>query len=293
MHPYATKTYAQALQAQGQALELPATHAFVLSRPIAGSSYRDLQGPYPRLAVPEPGLLKQDLLALGDGNHVSFVAVTDALASADLAPPEFAGMFERCIAFKQHQVLDRSQPFSYDRHHRYEVRRGRRLCEVSRLDYHEGLAVWNSLYAELILRHAVTGPANFSADYFGLLADLPGLELWVAKVEGEVVAGQLWIVHEGLAYYHLSASYLAGYKHSAAYAIIDCVLEAHPEIKLVDFGANAGNSSEADGLFRFKAGFANQTRPAYLLGQVLNGPAYAELSAGKSAGGFFPAYRAA
>jgi len=292
MHPYASQRYVAALESQGQSLVLPRTQAWLLSRAIGDSGSRDLQGPYPRLPVADPAALRQDLAELGQQGYVSFVAVSDVLASADLGLVEYAGLFSRCLAFKQHQVLDRSLPFSYDRHHRYEVKRGRRFCEVSRLDYAEGLETWRSLYAELIARHAVSGPANFDPAYFSRLADVPGLELWVAKIAGEVVAGQLWFFHGELAYYHLAAAYLAGYKHSAAYAIIDCVLEAHPEVQRVDLGANAGNSSEADGLFRFKAGFANQTRTAYLLGEVLDAATYDRLSAGKAAGAFFPAYRA-
>ena len=57
-------------------------------------------------------------------------------------------------------------------------------------------------------------------------------------------------------------------------------------------GAGAGAAlSEADGLSRFKAGWASETRTAYLCGRVFDRRRYTDL-AGAAPTTYFPAYRA-
>ena len=65
--------------------------------------------------------------------------------------------------------------------------------------------------------------------------------------------------------------------------------------RVVDMGGNAGPAdSVADGLARFKSGFANRTSTAYLVGAVLAPAEYRRLCEANDAADadYFPAYRA-
>jgi hypothetical protein len=65
-------------------------------------------------------------------------------------------------------------------------------------------------------------------------------------------------------------------------------------VQWLSLGGTAGTDGNAgDGLAFFKRGWSTGTRPVYVCGRVFDRAAYADLAAGRPAGGvtYFPAYR--
>jgi hypothetical protein len=122
---------------------------------------------------------------------------------------------------------------------------------------------WNHLYTNLVDRHSVTGIATFSRDSFAQQLRVPGITAFRATQSRQTVGVNLWYVHqEEAGYYHL--------------------------------GAGAGAASDgSDGLTRFKRGWTNATRIAYLCGRIFDHPNYRRIAEAKGTGEthYFPAYR--
>jgi hypothetical protein len=102
-----------------------------------------------------------------------------------------------------------------------------------------------------------------------------------------------------VAYSHLAASTEAGYAAGAQYGLYYSAIRAFrdgisPGVRWVQLGAGAGLSANADdGLTQFKKGWANDSRPAYFCGRILDPDRYAQFSrdAGVEKSSYFPAYR--
>jgi hypothetical protein len=63
-------------------------------------------------------------------------------------------------------------------------------------------------------------------------------------------------------------------------------------LKWLDLGAGAGAGDDgADGLRRFKCGWTNTTRMAYLCGRIFDRAKYRRLAEGKGVRDYFPAHR--
>jgi hypothetical protein len=118
-------------------------------------------------------------------------------------------------------------------------------------------------------------------------------------VEGVAIAAQLWFVQGETVYNHLLAMHEAGYETWAAYGLCYEALRyfrsgAAGSLRHVDLGAGAGLGDDpADGLARFKRGWATETRPAFFCGRSFDPPRYGELARqhGAETSKYFPAYR--
>jgi hypothetical protein len=290
IHPYNSEAYAHAFDGLAQPIALPALGIWVLQRAIPGSTRKDAAGCYPLSVLPDLDGAASDFAALRERGLVSLVLVADAFFSAP--PATLEKNFDLVRLFKSHYVHDYRQPFSYGRHHRYEVKRARAGCEARHALLGEHLAQWNALYAGLCERHGISGLQRFSAAYFERLASLPALHSLAAWREEELLGMHLFIEHEGVAYSHLAAFSGRGYALRAGYALNDAAIEYFRGRRLIDFGAGAGPADDpADGLATFKRGFTNRTEPFHLCGKVLDAPAYEALSAAVPGSAYFPAYR--
>lgn len=290
MHPYASAAYAHAFENLAQPLSVPQFGTYVLLRSIDGNAAVDAMGTYPLCALERDARLAEGIEVLRDAGAISIVLVPDAFFGPAV---DALAAFDLCTPFKLHFVHERSQPFRYDSHHRYEVKRARAQCEVREAPLSQYQADWRRLYATLVARRGISGVQRFSDLYFSRLSALAGLRCHVALKDSAVLAMHLWIEHAGVAYSHLAASDEAGYQARAGYALNDFALERFGAAAAIDFGAAAGTRDEpSDGLAKFKRGFSNARRMFYLCGKVLDAPAYERLSAGRAAGGYFPAYRA-
>lgn len=120
------------------------------------------------------------------------------------------------------------------------------------------------------------------------------MRIYAAEREGKTVAMNLWLADGDRAYYHLGAANETGYETRANFALFDRALSDFAEegMSAALLGAGAGVSvRQDDGLARFKAGWANETRVAFLCGIIFDHAQYERL-APLSPIEYFPAYRA-
>jgi hypothetical protein len=287
-HPYAEPGYVAALAQPGeQAMTVSAWRTAVLIRPIPGAGL-DGAGAYPMAALDPESDIQAGLDQLSQAGLTSFVMVADPLQG----PPaqKLASAFDIARPFKTHYVVE-PQSYAPSKHHRAEIRRSLRRCRVERARLADMIEVWTGLYAHLSARHEIGGVADFSEEYWRLLANLRGLEAFVARVEGEAVTMSLWLEHQGVAYNHLGASAPEGYAAGAGYALYDAAIQHYHDRSVLNLGGGAGLQDDAtDGLARFKCGFSTGAVQAHLYGKVLDRSRYDTLSEGRSTS-FFPSYR--
>ncbi len=287
--------YAASLAEFGVPRELPRSGGWLLERAIAGTSQRDLMGPYPIFACADWSGLAADVEQFGD-SRVSLVLVPDPLADVDASELEraFPG---RVQPFKRHLIRDLDEAAQLPAHHRRHVRRASRSLEVEVCaEPLEHLDDWVGLYDTLVARHRLVGIRAFSREAFRRQLALPGLVAVRAESRGSTVGMTLWFEDAPNAYYHLGAYSPEGYEISASYALFVVALEHLRDrgVRWLDLGGAPGSRSQDDGLARFKRGWASGERTAWLCGRILNGSAYAQLTAARGpAPGWFPEYRAA
>lgn len=288
MTPYADPRHLAALARDG-AHRLPVANwggANLLLRPIPGTALRDAAGPYPLLPFDPSWRIASGLQEMRAAGAISAVIVADPLA-----PPADTDAFQMARLFKRHHlVIGRYAP---SEHHRAELRRAARRCEVAETPYEEGWRDFAALYAGLVARKGIAGGAgDFDSAYFAALAPLRP-RLFAAHAHGHVIAMSLWLIEGDRAWYHLAASDEAGRAASAGYAVVDAAIRAllADGIGRILLGGGLAEAHQPPcGLDRFKAGFANDSRVNLLLGAVLDPQGCAML--GGATGAFFPAYRA-
>jgi hypothetical protein len=293
---YAHPRYAASFAQWGTPAWLPDAGGALLRRAIPGSDRTDATGLYPLACFADWRALRSDVDAhLGDA--VSLVLVADPFGGHD--PHVLAQAFDLVAAWKPHLVVDFEDPAlaqPLPRPHRRNVERARERAQVDVVaEPASHLDDWCDLYAQLCARHGITGMRAFSREAFALQLATPGMVMLRARVDGELAGLHLWVEQGDVAYGHLGATNARGYEAMAAYALYDQA-RSHfrGRVRWLDLGGGAGaDTDEDDGLVRFKRGFATGARPAYLCKRVLDGDAYARLSAGRTPGTtYFPAYRA-
>lgn len=288
-HPYASAAYAASL-GQGAALAVaPWGDAALLARPIGASGRRDVAGPYPLLPFAAFWPLEAGLEALRQAGAVSAVFVTDPLG----ATPAAEGL-ALARPYKRHLLVRRDAPYAPEARHRAKIRRAAAALEITRAPLAGMLPDWRRLYAGLVAEKRLAGTRHdFPPAHFAHLAAI-GAEAWTAHHRGEAVAMYVWLRHGSDAYYHLGASAPAGLALGASFALMDAAIRdllADGCERLLLGGGLTPIGEPACGLARFKAGFANAEATSWLLGAILDAPAYQALG-GDPESGFFPAYRA-
>ena len=114
--------------------------------------------------------------------------------------------------------------------------------------------------------------------------------LLVARRDGEVGAAAIAATSDALLHYYLGGTADAARDASPFKNVVAAMLDLADELVLpLNLG---GGVTPGDGLEAFKRGFANADLPFHTQEVVCDPDAYAELSAGRDAGGYFPAYRA-
>ncbi|MFC2055794.1 GNAT family N-acetyltransferase, partial [Chloroflexota bacterium] len=156
------------------------------------------------------------------------------------------------------------------------------------------LSEWVQLYRYLIERHHITGMRTFSETSFQVLFSIPGVEMFIVRRDREIIGADIWLVDGEVGYAHLSAISPFGYELRASYALYWVAMQHYARsLRWLDHGAGTGLTQKEDGLTTFKQGWANETRPVYFCGKVLNQKKYEEISRAKGFSGvtYFPAYR--
>ena len=291
---YADPRYVGSLSEFGSPLLLPRSSGWLLERPIPGTPLRDAMGPYPLFSCSDWSGLAQDVKDL-DGVLVSIVLVADPLGEAE--PAQLCEAFPDHLAvLKHHLIRDTERAAPLPEHHRRNIRRAARSVDIEICDAPLAyLDDWLDLYSELVTRHGLVGIRAFSRSSFRVQLGLPGMTVIRAVCAGRTISMGLWLVTGSRAYYHLGASSPAGRDAGASYAVFAAALEhlSNSGVRYVDLGAGSGGTSADDGLYRFKRGWANDERPAYLCGRITDASAYAELTNRRGTdAGWLPAYRA-
>jgi Acetyltransferase (GNAT) domain len=292
LHP----AYVDSLSEFGTPRALPSSGAWILTRAIPGASANDAMGCYPIFGCPNWSGLPSDLMDLKD--LVCLSLVTDPFGDYDSA------LLQKCfpdlmLPFKQHFVVDlAANPNEFlSAHHRRNVRKA--LCSVTVTHCEDPVRYnreWINLYSHLVRRHAIRGIPAFSELALRRQLEVPGLQMFRADLNGNTVGMILWMVQNGIAYYHLGAYNEVGYRERASFALFWVALEffCARHIRWLSLGAGAGVRDEVDdGLTRFKRGWSTGTRLAYLCGRILDHDAYARLLREKAVTphDYFPAYR--
>ena len=293
MHP----RYAESLSEFGRPRFLRASGGWILERGIPGTDARDAMTCYPLFSCQDWSRLAEDLEEIG-GDLISLVLVTDPFGnySEALLQNTFKDLVTR---FKEHFVADLREGASsfVSRHHQYYAHKA---LEKVRIEFCEEprqmTETWSALYAGLVARHELTGIKAFSQAAFAKQLSVPGIVMLRSTHEGETVGAHLWYMQGDVALSHLTASSPRGYEVMAAYALSWTALEFFSgKMRWIDWGAGAGlNPKASDGLTRFKRGWSNTTRPAYLCGRIFDQTKYEELASRNQSSGsnYFPAYRA-
>ncbi len=152
-------------------------------------------------------------------------------------------------------------------------------------------AAFLDLYEQTMRRTGAAEHYFFGAAYFDQV--LESERTWLALAsdpEGVPAAASLACVSDGYLHYYLSGSADAHLADSPMKNVLARLIEHSGELGLpLNLG---GGISAGDALEEFKRGFANRTL-AWRTSEVVCDPErYASLTAGREAGGFFPAYRA-
>jgi hypothetical protein len=153
---------------------------------------------------------------------------------------------------------------------------------------------FRALYEQTMRRRTASDFYFFGDDYFQRLLEALRADLHVAEAvdaEGRVVAACLLMAHGPLLHYHLSGSDPQGARSGANNLVLweACRFAAALGIEVFHLG---GGLRPDDSLYRFKRSFGG-TRGTYrTTGLILDVKRYEEMSGpGRSADGFFPAYR--
>jgi hypothetical protein len=294
---YAHQAYAISLSEFGRPRPRIQCGGWILEREIPGTDARDAMGCYPIFSCRDWSLLKNDLDDLGN-ELVSLVLVADPFG--DFTKDILCEIFKDVVVpYKGHFVIDLRQPVQdfAEPHHQRNARKALEVIEVERAASAEALVnEWNELYANLIDRHAITGIAAFSAESFEKQLRVPGITAFRASRGGQTVGINLWYVRRDVGYYHLGAYSEEGYRLRASFALFWRAIEhfAAAGLRWLDLGAGAGAANDrTDGLTRFKRGWTNTTRMAYLCGRIFDPAKYRHLADAKGVKEttYFPAYR--
>lgn len=163
------------------------------------------------------------------------------------------------------------------------------------VDMHGGVKVF---YDTLKERHSIkeTSWTNYSYEQIEQLLKVPGTVLFEVvkeRWEGgrEIFNLSLFYIDRENVYYHLSSQSDDGYRLNSNFIMMDEAINFFKRLglnKLLIGGKADGSAGE--GLWRFKSGFATETRENYIIKVIYDQEKYATMSKGKE-GNFFPLYR--
>ncbi len=146
-------------------------------------------------------------------------------------------------------------------------------------------------YEQTMRRTGAAGRYFFGPAYFDRLFESPRTWLVLALAPGgEIAAASIAARSDDYLHYYLSGSADSHLRDSPMKNIVAALVELSAELaQPLNLG---GGITSGDRLEEFKRGFANRELSWRTSEIVCDAEAYARLSAGRDAGGFFPAYRA-
>lgn len=148
-----------------------------------------------------------------------------------------------------------------------------------------------AVYEQTMRRTGAADHYFFGSRYFDLVLRAPHTWLALATApDGELAAASIAAVSDGYLHYYLSGTADSHLRDAPMKNAVTRLVDRAAELQLpLNLG---GGLSPGDPLEEFKRGFANRTE-TWLTSEIVCDPEkYAQLSVGKAAGTFFPAYRA-
>lgn len=270
----------------------------LIVRQIEGTDERDAISPYgyPGFHSPVPfggEATKENRRAI-DPAAIDFstTGLVSAFVRHALGPSPLSGASERNVV----QIADPELPPKSRPSDRRQVRRNLEAGYI--LDLVPGAETTRDQRAgfldvyEQTMRRTDAAPHYFFGDaYFDriLEADRTWLALAIAP-DGTLAAASLAAVSDGYLHYYLSGSADTHLREAPMKNVVTRLVEHSAELGLpLNLG---GGIAAGDALEEFKRGFANRQQPWLTSELVCDAEAYARLSRGQNAAGFFPAYRA-
>ena len=181
--------------------------------------------------------------------------------------------------------------------HRYDIRKARESGVTAReVQFLEYLDTFISFYNQTMARKGAGEYYLFSKEYFLRLKEnlRDSIRLYIAELKGEPIAASMILLSHKIVQYHLSGSPIAHPSLSGTKVIIDEVRRWATTNGFIWFHLGGGVGSQADSLFRFKAGFSNCRKTFEVIKWIIDPLTYNQL-VNKHYNGdsrFFPAYRA-
>jgi hypothetical protein len=258
----------------------------LIVREIPGSDAHDATSPYgyPGLSVRSP--MNPEAIDWSATGLVS-VFIRHALGSSPLANPT-----ERNVV----QIADPELPPKSRPSDRRQVRRnieagyGLELIPGAEASA-EQRAGFLDVYEQTMRRAGASRQYFFGADYFDRILQAP--QTWLALAtapDGTLAAASIATVSDGYLHYYLSGSADSHLRDSPMKNVIACLIEHTDELGLpLNLG---GGIIPGDALEEFKRGFANRQLTWLTSELICDRQRYEQLSEGREAGGYFPAYRA-
>lgn len=257
----------------------------LIVRDIPGTGERDAISPYGY-----PGVVGTPLdPATIDLSATGLVSV---FIRHTLGPSPLAGATERNVV----QIADPALPPKSRPSDRRQVRRnleaGYKMELVSGPETSaEQRAGFNDVYEQTMRRAGAAGHYFFGAVYFDRVLEAP--RTWLALAYdpgGDLAAASIAAVSDGYLHYYLSGSADSHLREAPMKNVVTRLVEHSIELGLpLNLG---GGIRPGDALEEFKRGFANRRQPWLTSELICDAEKYEQLSAGREAGGFFPAYRA-
>jgi hypothetical protein len=277
-------THSLRIEAAAGAIAIP-----VLVREIPGTELRDATSPYGYPGGRLDGAKPPDPAdVVWEGTSLVSLFLRERLDRGCLAGGTRRGAV---------QVSDPTSPRKLRASARQEIERNRELgYRVERLAgpdaRGEALAGVERAYERTMRRAEAAERYLFGHEYFEALFRSPAASLFVAYgPDGDVAAGAIGALSDGMVHYYLSGSADEHLSRSPTKNLIVAMIDFAEERSLpVNLG---GGLRPGDGLQAFKKGFANSELPFHTHEIVCDPDAYAELSSGRAETDFFPLYRAA
>jgi hypothetical protein len=209
-----------------------------------------------------------------------------------LGPPPLAGTTERNIVQIAAPALDPKSRPTDRRQIRRNLEAGYELELVPGVETTpEQRAGFLVLYEQTMRRAGAAEHYFFDLAYFDRILEADRTWLALARhPAGDLAAASIAAASDGYLHYYLSGSADSRLRDSPMKNVVARLVEHSAELGLpLNLG---GGLSRGDALEEFKRGFANREEAWHTSEIVCDPDAYERLSAGKSGGDFFPAYRA-
>ena len=227
------------------------------------------------------------------GVDFSVTGLVTAFIRHTLGEPPLSGASERNVV----QIADPELPRKSRPSDRNQINRNLRRGYAMRLvpgpeTTAAERAGFLAAYEQTMRRTGAAERYFFAAAYFDRI--LESAQTWLALAlapGGEIAAASIAARSDGHLHYYLSGSADSHLRDSPMKNVVAALLDLSAEQGLpLNLG---GGIVRGDRLEEFKRGFANREQPWHTSEIVCDQDAYARLSGGRDAGGFFPAYRAA